>query len=231
MGGKVGGEEHVGDLRPLQHLVLVADSQMHRTAAMRAHERLAGGDSIAVAPDPPALRRPGGPATERLRHQLVAEADPHHRHLARCGAAQEALERADPLHRIIHPVRRAGDQHRLDTVRVRQRIAVHESDRGGLQPRNMRRQQPLQHDGIAVEPVGDHVGRTPGLEDGQLHASDLRGESVERACVREPEPMPGRWLPNKAAPARPHAFNLVSTTSDTSADRPTRANANQPIQL
>src|SRR5271170_580997 len=66
------------------------------------------GDAVGVQPDAPTLRRLDHLAAERLRHRLVAEADPDQLGAAP-GGPEEPEQLADPRIAVVDPGRGAGD--------------------------------------------------------------------------------------------------------------------------
>ncbi|MCK7574837.1 MAG: hypothetical protein MZV65_02370, partial [Chromatiales bacterium] len=95
----VAGDD-VGGLRHLRHLVAMPGVQRQAFAA----EIVAGGA------DGPAVVKAFDRAAHRLCHDLVAEADAHHRHMLGKGLADEVFQRGNEGMVFIDPVARAGDE-------------------------------------------------------------------------------------------------------------------------
>ena len=82
-----------------------------------------------MPPEAPAFLGFARGAAQRLRDQLMAEADADHRHLLLVGGAHEIFQRRDPVEGVIDASRGAGDEDRLEPVDIRQRLAGGDADR------------------------------------------------------------------------------------------------------
>jgi len=82
-----------------------------------------------VPAEAPAFLRLAHHASQRLRNQLVAEADTDHRHLLFVRGTHEIFQRCDPVEVVIDAGRGTGDEDRLEPVDVRERLADGDADR------------------------------------------------------------------------------------------------------
>src|SRR5919197_1933457 len=153
---------------------------------MRAFDQpVAGRHIVNVPPDAPALLGLAHGAAQRLRDQLMAEADTDHRHLGLVGCAHEVLERGDPLEPVINAGGGAGDEDRLQPFEIRKRLAGGnadgiESDGGGD-----RAHHPLEHLRIGSVEFAIFGADEPGFDDGNARHRWLSGRLL-------PPQVPGR---------------------------------------
>src|SRR5262249_39082159 len=91
-------------------------------------DAVAGRYVVDVPAEAPAFLRFSRHTAQRLRDQLVAEADADHRHLRAVRRADEILQRRDPVESVIDAGRGAGDEDRLKSARIRQLLAGGNAD-------------------------------------------------------------------------------------------------------
>ena len=129
-------------------------------------------DVIDVPPEAIAFLRLAHRATQRLRDQLMAEADADHRYLALVRFAHEGLKRRDPRDVVVYAGRGAGDQDRLQPFDIRQRVAGGNAD--GIERDRCvgRPDHPREH--LRIRSVTFAVLRTddPGFDDRDVRHRD-----------------------------------------------------------
>ena len=122
---EIGGQDRPGARWRRDDLILVRAGERDARALDQAIARC---DVVDVPPDAPAFLRLAHRAAQRLCDQLMAEADADHRHLLVVGCAHESLERRDPVERVVDAGRGAGDEDRLQSFDIRQRLAGGNAD-------------------------------------------------------------------------------------------------------
>jgi hypothetical protein len=97
--------------------------------ALTIDDAVAGRDVVNVPADAPAFLRLADHTAQRLRDQLVTEADADHRHLGAVRGADEILQRRDPVEFVVYAGSGAGDQDCLERASIRQRLASRDAHR------------------------------------------------------------------------------------------------------
>src|SRR3954470_1471896 len=129
--------EQLGTVGHLENLVLVAGDEGDRRPG-RSHPRSARDDLVVVRADLPSAGRTLDTSPERLRDELMAEADTHVRALGGEQLAEQVLGRRDPRVRLVHgaPARRQQPAVALG-ARIRESVLIevvpHELDVGAEQ--------------------------------------------------------------------------------------------------
>ncbi len=159
---------------------------------------------IGMAAKAPALVGLAHVATQRIGHDLVAEADAEHRGVCCVRAADEGAQWLEPGQVVIDTGRRAGDEDRFEPGGVRKPGAV--VDRHGVVRKAEAGlvEHPHEHRCVETETGAQRRRHFASLDDGELHgAQDLarfagRFKRVPRmAPLQKKNPQPcGRGLPS-----------------------------------
>src|SRR5689334_4870910 len=95
---ELGGQDRSGARGWRDDLILVRAGEGNTRTF---DDAIARRDVVDVPPEAPAFLRLAHRAAQRLRDQLMAEADADHRHLSVVSRAHEILERGDPREVVV----------------------------------------------------------------------------------------------------------------------------------
>ena len=157
-----GATEHDGAFRQHRDLILMHVEQERVVGLVRVDLRV-------DRPDAPTDGRLLRAAADRMRQQLMAEADADERRVGGADVAHESLQPRDPLGVVVDGEARAGREPAVALVGRRRQHAVHRVVRHELDAEQVR-----EHVGVVavdgVEPVVDVVA----LEQADAHYSSVR---------------------------------------------------------